>query len=205
MGNTWQDPVTGKGGSPGPSSGLRGAPHPGEGGVGWGWLNPHGDGRGSAALWPPREQGLGPLLTPLCSASLFILLIKPGLGENVLRPGWRGCQGGFAPPFPLLEPVQPLSFVSGTGDEWPSKWDRLGAVTVNHGSAPQVRFPAARRDQARAPTPRRTKTHRIECQEHRGQSGRWAPLPLHLPALRPAPAHAPSTRLLTEKIPFPRQ
>lgn len=164
----------------------------------WGWS-------GECSPVPPREQGLGPLLALLCSASLFILLIKPGLGENVLRPGWRGCQVGFAPPFPLLEPVQPLSFVSGTGDEWPSKWDRLGAVTVNHGSAPQVRFPAARRDQARAPTARRTKTHRIECQEHRGQSGRWASLPLHLPALRPAPAHAPSTRLLTEKIPFPRQ
>lgn len=65
---------------------------------------------------PPREQGVGPLLAPLRSASLFILLIKPGPGENVLRPGWRGCQVGSAPPFPLLEPVQPLGFVSGTGD-----------------------------------------------------------------------------------------
>lgn len=65
---------------------------------------------------PPREQGVGPLLAPLRSANLFILLIKPGPGENVLRPGWRGCQVGFVPPFPLLEPIQPLGLVSGTGD-----------------------------------------------------------------------------------------
>lgn len=121
-----------------------------------------------------------------------------------------GRAGGAArsaslPPFPLLERVQPLGFVSGTGDEWPSKWDRLGAVTVNHGAAPQVRFPAAGRDRAGTPTPRRTKTHQIECQEHRGLSVRWATLPLHLPALRLAPARAPSTHLSTENISFPRQ
>lgn len=75
-------------------------------------------GLGERSPVPPREQGVGPLLALLRSASLFILLIKPGPGENVLRPGWRGCQVGSAPPFPLLEPVQPLGLVSvsGTGD-----------------------------------------------------------------------------------------
>ena len=71
---------------------------------------------GAQTRAPPREQGVGPLLALLRSASLFILLIKPGPGENVLRPGWRGCQVGCAPPFPLLEPIQPLGLVSGTDD-----------------------------------------------------------------------------------------
>lgn len=43
----------------------------------------------------------------------------------------------------------------------------MGAVTINHGAALQVRFPAAGRDRAGVETPRGTKNHRIECRESR--------------------------------------
>lgn len=126
----WQHPKAGPGGGGGgglgasltssPNGEHMAGPRRGEGGVSLSQLRieggstPRGRGRGvrvagSPRGWwckettqcpPPREQGLGPLLAPLRSASLFILLIKPGPGENVHGPGWRGCQVPPLPPSP---------------------------------------------------------------------------------------------------------
>lgn len=61
-----------------------------------------------------------------------------------------GAARALRSPSPSWSPASPGPG-SGTGDEWPRKWDRLGAVTVNHSTAPQVGLPPAGGTEPRTP------------------------------------------------------
>lgn len=99
-----------------------------------------------------------------------------------------GAARALRSPSPSWSPASPGPG-SGTGDEWPRKWDRLGAVTVNHGTAPQVGLPPAGGTEPR--TPGGTGILRV------GRPVGTAPA---------APACAPPAHLSTEKKKaFPRQ
>lgn len=99
-----------------------------------------------------------------------------------------GAARALRSPSPSWSPASPGPG-SGTGDEWPRKWDRLGAVTVNHSTAPQVGLPPAGGTEPR--TPGGTGILRV------GRPVGTAPA---------APARAPSAHLSTEKKKaFPRQ
>lgn len=115
---------------------------------------------------PPPEQGAGPLL-----ARQFIHLIhQSGAGRKGARPGRGRCRGA-ALPFPLLEPRQPRPR-SGTAEERPRKWGRVGlppSITAPTGGRGAARTPGGTgspRASSRRASPRHTCPRSVRSPSH---------------------------------------